>query len=62
MQVSVTRSSEVVEQFMRENFMWFNYLLFARLFHMSRDEFETMTEDEIFATIAYIKENKLIEK
>jgi hypothetical protein len=47
---------------MRENFMWFNYLLFARLFHMSRDEFETMTEDEIFATIAYIKENKLIEK
>ncbi len=39
--------------------MWTNYLLFARVFGMSRREFESMTEDEIFATIAYIKEYKL---
>jgi hypothetical protein len=48
--------------FSKENPLWETYLLFARIFGMSRREFEELSIDEIGATLAHIYATKLHER
>ena len=55
-------SAELLQLFSKENPLWETYLLFARIFGMSRREFEELSIDEIGATLAHIYANKLHER
>ena len=61
-QVAQTKSAELLQLFSKENPLWETYLLFARIFGMSRREFEELSIDEIGATLAHIYANKLHER